>query len=428
MVSLDEYAAVAGKDVMDHLKQLAALLKGIKVVHVNSTRVGGGVAEILTKLVPLKQELGLNVRWEIIRGEEKFYECTKGFHNALQGTPVPIPDSLLKIYEQTNVENAEELRPVLEDADIVFIHDPQPLPLLKHFPNRKGKWIWRCHIDLSHPYRPIWKYLKNFAANYDASIFSLADFAQPLPHTQYLIAPSIDPLSDKNKDLPEEEIQNIYRNFNLDPERPIITQVSRYDRFKDPLGVIKAYRMAKTFAPGLQLVLAGGGATDDPEGEIVLAEVKAAAGQDKDLHILLLPPDANIIINALQRASNIVLQKSVKEGFGLTVTEAMWKSTPVIGGNTGGIRLQVINHHTGFLVSTPEGAALRIRYMLQRPDKVLEMGRKAKEFVRANFLNTRNLREWLTLMVALLYGNEERIELESPDGSDVDVQKLRMSA
>jgi trehalose synthase len=326
------------------------------------------------------------------------------------------------------VENAEELRPVLEDADIVFIHDPQPLPLLKHFPNRKGKWIWRCHIDLSHPYRPIWKYLKNFAANYDASIFSLADFAQPLPHTQYLIAPSIDPLSDKNKDLPEEEIQNIYRNFNLDPERPIITQVSRYDRFKDPLGVIKAYRMAKTFAPGLQLVLAGGGATDDPEGEIVLAEVKAAAGQDKDLHILLLPPDANIIINALQRASNIVLQKSVKEGFGLTVTEAMWKSTPVIGGNTGGIRLQVINHHTGFLVSTPEGAALRIRYMLQRPDKVLEMGRKAKEFVRANFLNTRNLREWLTLMVALLYGNEERIELESPDGSDVDVQKLRMSA
>jgi trehalose synthase len=186
--------------------------------------------------------------------------------------------------------------------------------------------------------------------------------------------------------------------------------------------------MAKTFAPGLQLVLAGGGATDDPEGEMVLAEVKAAAGQDKDLHILLLPPDANIIINALQRASNIVLQKSVKEGFGLTVTEAMWKSTPVIGGNTGGIRLQVINHHTGFLVSTPEGAALRIRYMLQRPDKVLEMGRKAKEFVRANFLNTRNLREWLTLMVALLYGNEERIELESPDGSDVDVQKLRMSA
>lgn len=411
MISLEQYAAVAGEDVIAHLKQLAGLLKGIKVVHVNSTKVGGGVAEILTKLVPLKQELGLDVSWEIIRGEEKFYECTKMFHNSLQGNPVNIKDSLLRVFEETNAHNAEDLRSKLEEADVVFIHDPQPLPLLLNTPNRKGKWIWRCHIDLSHPFRPVWKYLRQYAVHYDASIFSLADFAQPLPHTQYLIPPSIDPLSEKNMEIPQEEIDKVFSSFELDPERPIMLQVSRYDRFKDPIGVIRAYRMAKTFAPGLQFVLAGGGATDDPEGEQVLAEVRAETGNDPDVHILLLPADANLTINALQRAATIILQKSIKEGFGLTVTEGLWKSKPVIGGNTGGIRLQVINHHTGFLVNTPEGAALRMRYLLQRPDKIHEMGRKGKEFVRANFLNTRNLREFLTLMVALIHGNEERIEL-----------------
>jgi trehalose synthase len=411
MTSLSEYAAVAGEDVVDHLRQLAALLQGLKVVHVNSTRFGGGVAEILTKLVPLQQELGLDVRWEVIRGEEKFYDCTKRFHNALQGDLTPIPDALLKVYEETNAQNAEELRPILEEADVVFIHDPQPLPLLSHCPNRKGKWIWRCHIDASHPYRPVWKYLRKFAADYDASVFSLADFAQPLPHTQYLIPPSIDPLSEKNIELPEEEILSVYEKFGIDPERPWLLQVSRYDRFKDPVGVVQAYRLAKTFAPQLQLVLAGGEATDDPEGAAVLSEVRAEAGQDPDIHLLLLPPDANRTINALQRAADLVLQKSVREGFGLTVTEALWKGKPVIGGNTGGIRLQVVNHHTGFLVNTPDGAALRIRYLLQRPEKVQEMGLKAKEFVRANFLNTRNLRDFLTLMVALVHGNEERIEV-----------------
>ncbi len=412
---LDDYAAVAGKDAIEHLKQLASLLKGMRVVHVNSTKVGGGVAEILTKLIPLKRELGLDVKWEVVRGEEKFYECTKMFHNSLQGESIPIKDELLKIYEETNAYNAEDLRSKLQDADFVFIHDPQPLLLLRNTPNRKGKWIWRCHIDLSHPYRPVWRYLRKFASEYDASIFSLADFAQALPNIQYLIPPSIDPLSDKNKDLPQETINKVYEEFELDPDRPIMLQVSRYDRFKDPIGVIRAYRMAKKFSPGLQLVLAGGGATDDPEGEQVLAEVQAEAGGDPDIHILLLPADANLTINALQRAATVVLQKSLKEGFGLTVTEALWKGKPVIGGNTGGIRLQVINHHTGFLVNTPEGAALRMRYLLQRPDTVQEMGRKGKEFVRTNFLNTRNLREFLTLMVAFINGGEDRIELEVPD-------------
>ncbi|WP_028317157.1 glycosyltransferase [Desulfobulbus elongatus] len=407
---LDGYAAIVGEAVIDHLRQLAAPLKGMRVVHVNSTREGGGVAEILSWLVPFKQELGLEVSWEVITGEAGFYQCTKSFHNGLQGSPVAIPPVLLRAYEQTNADNAERLRTVLEEADFVFIHDPQPAPLLRLCPNRKGKWIWRCHIDLSRPYRVVWKYLREFVAGYDASIWSLADFVQPLPHPLYLIAPSIDPLSQKNRELYPGEVEAVFDRYGLDPGLPLITQVSRFDRFKDPLGVIEAYRLVRTFTP-VQLVLAGGGATDDPEGEEVLREVRAAAGDDPDIHILLLPPDAHREINALQRASTICLQKSIKEGFGLTVTEALWKGKAVIGGDTGGIRLQVINHHTGFLVSTPEGAALRIRYLLKNRRHLEAMGRKARALVLDNFLVTRHLREYLTLMFATMHAGTDRIEL-----------------
>ncbi|MDY6816807.1 MAG: glycosyltransferase [Pseudomonadota bacterium] len=408
---LESYAQVAGADVIAQLHQLAAPLKGAKVVHVNSTRVGGGVAEILAKLIPLTQELGIDTRWEVITGDSEFFECTKGMHNTLQGNRIPMGESLLKVYEATNAHNAETLRPVLKDADFVFIHDPQPAPLLKFFPERKGKWVWRCHIDASHPYRPVWQYLRQFVAPYDASIFSLAAFAKELPHPQYLIAPSIDPLSDKNVDLKPDVIQQTYDKYQLDSGRPLVVQVSRYDRFKDPIGVIQAYQLAKQYLPTLQLVLAGGGASDDPEGEVVLSEVQTAAGDDPDAHVLLLPSDAHLEINALQRAADIVLQKSIREGFGLTVTEAMWKGRPVIGGDVGGIRLQVFNHHTGFLVNTPEGAALRIRYLLHQPEMIQAMGQKAQAFVCENFLITRHLREYLTLMVALLHGAQDRIEL-----------------
>jgi len=408
---LERYAEVAGPDVIEHLRQLAALLKGMKVIHVNSTRKGGGVAEILQKLVPLMQELGIDAKWEIITGKEEFFKCTKSMHNALQGNPINIPEPWFRIYEKTNEENAERLCSELENADMVFIHDPQPAPLLKFCQNRKGKWIWRCHIDISRPYRPVWKYFKNFVIDYDASIFSIADFAQPLPHPLYIIPPSIDPLSEKNIELEKEEVFSVYKKFGIDPELPVIVQISRFDRFKDPLGVIQAYRLTKKFIPHLQLVLAGGGATDDPEGEMVLSEVQAAAADDPNIHVLSLPPESDRIINALQRGADIVLQKSIREGFGLTVTEAMWKGKPVIGGNTGGIRLQVINHHTGFLVDTPEGAALRIRYLLRHRDQLYTMGEKAKEFVRENFLITRHLRDYLTLMVAISYGVKERIEL-----------------
>jgi len=409
---LEKYARVAGEDAVDQLRQLSEPLKGMTVVHVNSTRVGGGVAEILSKLVPLKRELGIKATWRVIGGNGSFFATTKMMHNGLQGNRVAISGQNLKEYEEVNARNASELRAELESADVVFIHDPQPAPLLRYVPGRKGKWIWRCHIDVSRPYRPVWRYLREFVSAYDASIFSLAAFAQELPHTQYIVPPSIDPLSEKNVELDDEEVAAVRREFGLDPDRELMLQVSRFDRFKDPVGVIRAYRLAKKFSPGLQLVLAGGSADDDPEGSTVLEETRAAAAADPDVHILLLPPDVHRTINALQRAADVVVQKSTREGFGLTVTEAMWKGKPVVGGDVGGIRLQVVDHHTGFLVRSPEGAALRIRYLLHHRDRLRAMGEKAREFVRNNFLLTRHLRAYLTVMVALKHGVEDRIELE----------------
>jgi trehalose synthase len=408
---LNQYAPIVGANVIDHLRQLAEPLKGMKVVHVNSTREGGGVAEILHRLIPLKQELGLDVSWETVSGDSQFYQCTKKMHNALQGNRNGISEELLQHYEAVNAENFESLNGLLQEADVVFVHDPQPAPLLKYCQARKGKWIWRCHIDASRPFRPVWKYLQNFIRDYDASIYSLPAFAQPMPHPLYIIPPSIDPLSDKNIALDTAEIEGVSKSYGLDPERPIISQISRFDRFKDPVGVVRAYRMAKAFGPPLQLVLAGGTASDDPEGEEVMAEVTSAAQDDPDIHVLLLPPDAHRTINAIQRLSTIVLQKSIKEGFGLTVTEALWKGKPVIGGDAGGIRLQVVNHQTGFLVNTAEGAALRIRYLLKHRDRLQEIGETARTFVLENYLLTRHLREYLTLMVAIVKNSTDRIEL-----------------
>jgi trehalose synthase len=410
---LEQYAHVVGNEVIDHLRQLANPLRGMKILHINSTKEGGGVAEILHRLIPLKIELGIDVEWEVISGEADFYKCTKKMHNSLQGSRDDISTALLTVYENTNNQNFERLKEKLEQADVVFIHDPQPAALLHFCKKRKGKWLWRCHIDVSHPYRPVWKYLREFIKDYDASIWSLSAFVQPLSHPQYLIPPSIDPLSQKNIELSEKEISGFLDSWGIDRDIPIITQVSRFDRFKDPLGVIESYRLVKKYVP-VQLVLAGGGASDDPEGEQVLQEVKAFAGDDPDVHILELPSDAHRAINALQRGSKIIVQKSLKEGFGLTVTEGLWKGKPVIGGDTGGIRLQVINHFSGFRVNTPEGAALRIRYLLKHPEIMKTMGLNARQFVLDNYLITRQLREYLTLVVALIYGSREKIELKLP--------------
>jgi len=406
--TLQPYEQVVGPIVIGQLRQFARELSGARVVHVNSTRVGGGVAEILSWLIPLMCDLGIEASWEVIEGNDPFFQVTKSFHNGLQGVAVPLSNAMIKTYEETVAENAERLRTSLEEADFVFIHDPQPARLLELCPNRKGKWIWRCHIDASHPHRKIWKYLQSKVEGYDASIFSMPEFAQKLPHPQFLIAPSIDPLSEKNCPLPPREIASTLQCHNIPEDLPILAQISRFDGFKDPIGVIEAFKILAEVLE-VRLIMAGGGATDDPEGAAVLEEVQDAAQGDSRIHVLLLPSDAHRTINALQRASTIVLQKSLQEGFGLTVTEAMWKGKPVIGGNVGGIRLQVHNYHTGFLVNTPEGAALRMRELLHRPELISRMGETAKFFVKDNFLLTRHLREYLTLMLALRHGMADHL-------------------
>jgi trehalose synthase len=409
--SLAAYEGIASPSIIRELRILGRKLKGLRIVHVNSTREGGGVAEILTWMTPLMCDLGMEARWEVIEGTEEFFSVTKSIHNGLQGFPVTLSRKDIETHLAVNKANLARLRPILEEADLVLIHDPQPAPLLGLCPKRKGKWVWRAHIDISHPSLPVWRALRPQVKDYDASIFSMSIFAQLLPHPQFLIAPSIDPLSEKNIDLSPTEIQAVRADFGLDPHRPLLVQISRFDRFKDPLGVIKAYKMVRKVLP-VQLVLAGGGATDDPEGKAVLDEVMEAAEGDPDIHVLLLPPDSHRTINALQRLADIIIQKSTREGFGLTVTEGMWKGKPVIGGDVGGIRKQVFNYHTGFLVNTPEGTAHRVRFLLHHRNLIEEIGEKAREFVRENFLLTRQLREHLTLFHWLLHGEgESRIHL-----------------
>jgi trehalose synthase len=393
MIRLDDYREVTPKGTVDFLRRLAEPIKKKKVLHVNSTKLGGGVAEILRSLVPLLHDVGLEAKWEVISGSEEFFTTTKAFHNALQGKEMRISSEMLQAYLEINKENAKRLS---FDADYVIIHDPQPVSLVEsRLP--KGRWVWRCHIDISQPQWKVWNFLKQFVVKYDGAIFSLPRFAQRLPVHQFLIHPSIDPLSDKNRDLAQDEQARILRRLNISLEKPILLQVSRFDRFKDPLGVIQAYQIVKK-RHDIQLVLAGGGATDDPEGEMVLAEVREAARGDSDIHILLLPPDANLEINALQRAATIVLQKSLKEGFGLTVAEAMWKGKPVIGGFTGGITVQLVYGVTGFTVNSVEGTAFRILYLLGNPEVMTKMGEDAREYVRRNFLITRHLGDYLALM------------------------------
>lgn len=408
---LDSYAAIVGVPAISQLKQLARDLAGASIVNVNSTRVGGGVAEILTWLVRLMNDLGLRTTWEVLEADDEFYKITKSFHNCLQGDPIRLPKSRLATYEAVVTANAERLRPTLESADFVIIHDPQPAYLLVNCPDRAGKWIWRCHIDVSHPNRVVWNYLKSIVSGYDASVFSMPIFAQPLNHPQFIIAPSIDPLSEKNCELSGDEIRKTVIDFGIDPEIPIVTQISRFDRFKDPVGVIRAFKM---LGPNFraQLVLAGGGATDDPEGDVIYQEVLEARDEDTRIFVLRLPNDAHRIINALQRASTVVIQKSLQEGFGLTVTEALWKGIPVIGGNVGGIKMQVHPHYTGYLVDTPEGAALRMRELLRRPEMTRQMGETGRQFVRNNFLLTRNLREYLTLLLALKHDMADQLLLK----------------
>lgn len=395
-ITIESYRDVAPLGTVDFLVRLSEQVRGRRFVHVNSTRAGGGVAEILSRLVPLMNDLGVKTDWEVIEGDPEFFATTKAFHNALQGTEQVFSEATFEHYVEVNRKNAERLH---VEGDLVFIHDPQPAAMIEARP-AEGRWVWRCHIDLSDPQRRAWAFLRRFVVRYDAAVFSLPAFAQQLPIPQFLVHPSIDPLADKNRRMSRKEIEKILDALGVPDDKPILLQVSRFDRFKDPIGVINAHRIVKRYHD-VRLVLAGGGATDDPEGAQVLAEVREAAGRDSDIIVLDLPSNAHLQINALQRTATIVIQKSTREGFGLTVAEAMWKGKPVIGGATGGITDQVVYGVTGYTVNSVEGAAYRIRYLLSNPQRLRKMGEAAREHVRQNFLITRHLRDYLSLLIHL---------------------------
>jgi trehalose synthase len=394
---LDDYVAVLGASEIDELRSLARALTDRDVLMVNSTAVGGGVAEILNRLVPLAGELGVNVRWEVIEGGADFYEVTKAFHNALHGEPYRLPPEAFEVFLAYNEHNRARLD---LEAPFTVIHDPQPVALISGRTRHDRPWIWRCHIDLSRRNPTVWNFLKPFVDRYDGAIFSSPAFAQSLPIPQYLFYPSIDPLSDKNRELPAEYIRGVLDRFGIDRTRPIITQVSRFDRLKDPVGVVRAYRIVKRYFD-CQLVLAGGGASDDPEGSVVLEEVREAAAGDPDIHVLELPTAAPLEVNALQRASTVVVQKSLREGFGLTVAEALWKKRPVVASAVGGIPLQVIHKHTGLLAHSVEGTSYQIRFLLAHPELAARLGEHGHQHVRENFLVTQNLKTYLLLFLSL---------------------------
>ena len=395
-VPLDDYSGVVGAGEIDEMRALAKPLSGRTVQMVNSTAVGGGVAEMLNRLVPLAEELGLNIRWEVMTGGDDFFEVTKAFHNALHGEPYHPEPAHFEIFRAYNEQNVKRI-PL--DAEFVIIHDPQPAGLIQARQRKTGRWIWRCHIDLSHPNPSVWSFLGSYVSQYDGAIFSSPQFARQLPIPQYLFYPAIDPLSEKNRELEPEFIMQVLTRYSIDPLRPILTQISRFDRLKDPVGVVRAYRIVRRYFD-CQLVLAGGSATDDPEGAEVLKEVKRAAEDDPDIKVLELPPWAPLEVNALQRASSIVIQKSLREGFGLTVSEALWKKKPVVASAVGGIPNQIIHKHTGLLAHSVEGTAYQIRYLLSHPEIAARLGEQGHAHVKENFLITQNLKRYLTLFLA----------------------------
>lgn len=396
MANIKDYIPIVGESTIEDLQLIADRLKGRVIQNVNSTALGGGVAEILNRMVPLLRELGVDTRWDQIKGDEAFFEVTKKFHNALHGRPQAINRHDFNIFTEVSNRNIDDMDIY---GDVVFIHDPQPIALIKK--KRRNKWLWRCHVDVSDPNKHVWNFLADFIKNYDAAVFSSPNFSRKLPIRQFLISPSIDPLSDKNKELPEETISAVLEKYKIPRDRPIVTQISRFDPLKDPLGVIEAYKLVKKYIDCI-LVLAGGTASDDPEGARVLEEVKKRAAGDKDIHVLLLP-HSDIEVNALQRSSTVIVQKSLREGFGLTVSEALWKAKPVVASHTGGIPLQIKHKYSGLLCHSIEGAAFSIKQLLNSPSYARRLGENGKEHIKNNFLLTRHLRDYLLLFLSVYH-------------------------
>src|ERR1700730_18092842 len=386
-IPLDDYEQVIGAGELQELRALAKPLQGRKVQMVNSTAVGGGVAEMLNRLVPLADDLGIPVQWEIMSGGEDFFQVTKAFHNALHGEPYQAKEADFDIFRSYSELNRKRLR---LDAEFVVIHDPQPAGLIDTRHKNGNHWVWRCHIDLSHSHPAVWDFLEAYVSRYDGAIFSSPEFAKQLNVPQYLLYPAIDPLSEKNRELEPDFIKQVLEQYGIDPNRAILTQVSRFDRLKDPAGVVRAYRIVKRYFD-CQLVLAGGGAAGDP-----------------DIKILELPAGAPLEVNALQRASTIVIQKSLREGFGLTVSEALWKKKPVVASAVGGIPTQIIHNHTGLLSHSVEGTAYQIRFLLSHPEIAARLAEQGHEHVKENFLITQKLKRYMTLFLAMARQKEGR--------------------
>ena len=400
---LEQYIPFVGEETIFELYLLSKKLKGIKVLHVNSTYKGGGVAEILHRMVPLMNELEIETDWKVLEGDEKFFTFTKKLHNLLH---IPCGECIdseeIVYYLKITYENFKKIN--TENYDIVFIHDPQPMGLI--IKKRPGqKWIWRCHVDTSTPDPQAWDFLENFLNAYDACVFHMPEFIyEKIRIPTYTVRPSIDPLHPKNIDLSEKEIKTTLTKFGIDPEKPIIVQVSRFDKLKDPFGVFEAFKLVRK-KYDCQLILVGSLASDDPEGEGVYKDLLNITSDEKNVFVLNLPPDSHREINAFQRGATVVVQKSLKEGFGLVVSEAMWKSKPVVGSNVGGIKRQIVHGVTGYLVNSVEGAAVRIKQLLANKEFRDNMGFHAKERVRHRFLIIRHLRDYLLLIYKILHQN-----------------------
>jgi len=395
--SLEEYRPIVGEKKIEEIKILGEKSSSRRVCHINSTPYGGGVAEILHRLVPLMRRVGLQADWNVMKGSNEFFHVTKTIHNGLQGMRVQLTDEMKKTYSFFNELNAKELS---LDYDFVVIHDPQPAAIINFYRPKQGKWIWRCHIDLSNPDTEIMDFICHFILQYDSLIFTMVQYAPELLKGKdiNIIPPSIDPLSAKNNPLPESTILSILDKYDVDPNKPILTQVARFDPWKDPFGAIDVYRIVKEKLPTVQLLLIANMAYDDPEGWIYYEKTARYAGNDYDIHLLTdLVGVKDTEVNAFQRESDVVLQMSKREGFGLSVTEALWKEVPVIGCNVGGIPLQVVDGETGFLVKSVKEAAQKTLHLLQHPEKAQEMGKKGKEHVLRNFLITRHLEDYLKL-------------------------------
>jgi trehalose synthase len=393
---LEPYREVAPRGTIDLLVRLAERVAGRRFLHVSPSRFGAGSTELLNRAIPILRDLGVDAGWEVIVGNPEFYGAIDRLERNLAGLDAMVTETALAAQAQTAARNAAAL-PL--DADLVMVHDLAPLSLVRHRP-RDGRWVWRCHGDLSRAYRRAWYLVRPDLERYDAAVFSLPKFSPRLPIPTLIVHPSIDPLSEKNRDLPRYEVGQILDRLGVPRDKPIVLQVAPYARSKDPVAAISAYRLARKYVD-CRLVLAGWGAGDNPEGRAVLAEVHEAAARDRDVHVLVLPPDAAVEINALQRGAAVVVHRPVYEDFGLSVAEAMWKGKPVIGSFAGGIAAQVIPEVTGYIVTSTEGAAFRIRQLLEDPELMARLGGAAREYVRRTFLITRHLGDYLAVLASM---------------------------